>query len=169
MEMLGILFERYSTMVFGVCMKYLSEPADGEDATMAIFEILTDKLKTHDIGVFRGWLYVVTKNHCLQILRAKRGILTEDLEHVHMYSDLSAHPIDKGDAWQQDGLKSCLNQLSPAQKQSIELFYFESKTYEEIADEMVIEKDLVRSHIQNGRRNLRKCMEQKSHQQEFKE
>ena len=161
MEMLGILFARYSGMVFGVCLKYLRNPADSEDATMAIFESLTVKLKTHQVDAFRGWLYVVSRNHCLQILRSHQPVLTEDLENVRVHSDSPLHPED-GTDWQGDGLQSCMESLPPGQRQSIELFYYAEKSYEQIAAELMIDRDLVRSHIQNGRRNLKHCMEQKA-------
>jgi RNA polymerase sigma-70 factor (ECF subfamily) len=169
MDALGVLFERYSSMVFGVCMKYLSDPMESEDATMSVFEVLTVKLKTHEVGAFRGWLYVVTKNHCLQILRARRTTLTEDLDPSNVQSDEPLHLPESSETWKENGLRTCLDELSQAQKQSIEHFYFESRSYEEIAAQMAVDREQVRSYIQNGRRNLRKCMEQKSKQQEFKQ
>ena len=68
-DALALLFERYTELIFGVCMKYLKEPSSSEDATMEIFELLMEKLKSHDVKHFKSWLYVLTKNHCLQIIR----------------------------------------------------------------------------------------------------
>lgn len=162
LEALGQLFERYSTMIFGVCLKYLANPADSEDAAMEIFEILMRKLPAQEIGNFRSWLYVVVKNHCLQILRKRSPVLTEDLHSDSMHSAHEPHPESEELNWKENGLHDCLGLLPVHQKKTIELFYFKSKSYQEIADEMVIDKELVRSYIQNGRRNLKKCMESKA-------
>lgn len=130
---------------------------------MEIFELLTQKLKAHKVDAFRSWLYIVTKNHCLQILRRKnRLVLTEIYEERNMESEAFTHPDDEfefGPA--ENGLMDCLEKLSTAQKQCIELFYFQSKSYQEIAEFMILDKEQVRSHIQNGRRNLRICMDSK--------
>ena len=66
---LGTLFKRYSTLILGVCMKYLKNHAESEDAVMEIFEKLHLDLKRVDIDYFRGWLYTVARNHCLMKLR----------------------------------------------------------------------------------------------------
>jgi RNA polymerase sigma-70 factor (ECF subfamily) len=53
----------------------------------------------------------------------------------------------------------CLQQLVPEQKQVVELFYLQGKCYNEIAENTGIEWNKVRSFIQNGRRNLKICMD----------
>jgi DNA-directed RNA polymerase specialized sigma24 family protein len=52
-----------------------------------------------------------------------------------------------------------LQTLSPEQKISVEQFYLQNKCYKEIADATGLDWNKVRSHIQNGRRNLKICME----------
>ncbi len=68
----GLLFERYTHLVFGVCMKYLKNTYDAEDAVMGIFEKLMTDLKNHEVRDFKNWLYRVSKNHCLMILRKSK-------------------------------------------------------------------------------------------------
>jgi RNA polymerase sigma factor (sigma-70 family) len=58
-------------------------------------------------------------------------------------------------------LEQCLDSLSAEQKQSVELFYLQNKTYKEISDITGTEWNQVRSLIQNGRRNLKICMDKK--------
>lgn len=165
MQALGVLFDRYVGLVYGVCLKYLADPVESEDATMEIFGVLLEKLKTHEITNFRAWLHVVVKNHCLQILRKRNTGLTEDLQPDIMYSEEASHPdYESTPDWKENGLHDCLEKLPESQKRSIELFYFKSRSYQEIADELDMEKEQVRSHIQNGRRNLKICMERKSQQ-----
>jgi RNA polymerase sigma-70 factor (ECF subfamily) len=160
MQALGILFDRYVELIFGVCLKYLKDARESEDAAMEIFEVLRVKLRSHEVAVFRSWLYVLTRNHCLQILRRRQTGLTEIYDGNVMQSEPQEHPPDElFHQRRENGLRSCLDKLPEAQKQSIELFYFESKSYQEIAEILTVDKEQVRSHLQNGRRNLKNCMD----------
>lgn len=163
MHALGSLYERYIELVFGVCLKYLKDAAASEDATMDVFAQLVDKLKTHEVSNFKSWLYVVVKNHCLQVLRRQKAILTEDYEAGLVQSADMMHPEDET-LWQhrENGLRECMDGLPAKQKRTVELFYFESKSYAEIAVILDVKKDKVRSFIQNGRRNLKICMEKRN-------
>jgi RNA polymerase sigma-70 factor (ECF subfamily) len=149
-------------LVFGVCMKYLKHPQDSEDASIAIFEQLVVKLRSHQVSNFRSWLYVLTKNHCLLEIRKAKRTLTNDSESAFMHLSEEAHPDDEYiRQHMENGLMDCIEKLPTRQKQTVELFYFESMSYEEIALHMGVKKEKIRSYIQNGRRNLKNCMMKK--------
>jgi RNA polymerase sigma-70 factor (ECF subfamily) len=57
-------------------------------------------------------------------------------------------------------LKKCIDLLKAGQQECIKLFYLEEKCYQEIADLTGFELNKVKSYIQNGKRNLKICMEQ---------
>ncbi len=162
-EPLGILYERYVELVYGVCLKYLKNSTLAEDAVMSIFESLMEKVKTHDIRQFRPWLHVVAKNYCLMQLRKKNLTVSyDDLPPGAVHSSEVVHPVEDFEPdEQQVALKRCLEKLTKTQRSCVEQFYFEEKSYKEIADQSGEELGMVRSHIQNGRRNLRICMEGK--------
>lgn len=168
MTYLGVLYDRYLELVYGVCLKYFKNSARAEDAVMAIFEDLVHKLRQHEVHSFRPWLHTVARNHCLMQLRKKQPVVLpyEDLSPSamagHVHSDAGLHPLDVAS---QNGslkpLQDCLEGLPPKQRQSIQRFYFEDKSYQDIADELALPLGMVRSQLQNGRRNLRICMEKK--------
>lgn len=164
LEYLGVLYERYTELVFGVCLKYLQEQQKAEDAVMAIFEELVEKVKKHEIEKFRSWLHVLTRNHCLMYLRKQKQNLTVSYEPQLMQSvDLRHHTIELDD--QENGelthLADCIAQLADKQKECVTLFYYDNKSYKEIAEMKQVAVGKVRSYIQNGRRNLKLCMEEK--------
>lgn len=162
MDALAILFDRYLDLIFGVCMKYFKHPQDSQDGTMAVFEVLVVKLKTHEVRNFKSWLYVLTKHYCLQKLRQPGKILTNNSDDILMHLADEMHPEDAEFIEQREnGLRECIQQLPSDQKRTVELFYFESKSYAEIAEIISADKEMVRSYIQNGRRNLRVCMNRK--------
>lgn len=169
LQVLATLYQRYMDLVYGVCLKYLKEPEDAKDATISIFEELITKLHKHEVEHFKNWLYQVSKNHCLMRLRneKKLPIVKNDMtlmqleENVHLNSAL-----EKEDRFEQ--LQACLQQLAEEQRVVIELFYLKGKCYNEIADQTGFEWSKVRSFIQNGRRNLKICMDKKTFESTLK-
>ena len=160
MEYLGILYERYTELVYGVCLKILKNEAEGQDAYMTAFEKLTKKVKTQDIKDFRPWLHVLVKNHCFEILRKKNRHLKVSYETEFMQSEEIEHPFTEDLSLEKEkALGYCLKQLNEQQKECVELFYFQGKTYKEIAEMKSTEVGKIRSNIQNGRRNLKNCIE----------
>ena len=159
-EYLGELYHRYMPLIYGVCLKYLKNTEAAEDAVMQLFEVLLDKVGKFEIREFRPWLYTVARNHCLQGLRkTKREIIT-DFGAVIMESDDSAHLFDgEEDERRTATLRHCLEQLPVPQRESVRLFFLEEKSYAEVADATNYQLKSVKSYIQNGKRNLKICLE----------
>ena len=162
LQVLGALYQRYMDLVYGVCLKYFRDPEESKDAVMNIFEELVPKLKVHEVENFRSWLHVVAKNHCLMQLRKKNRIRTTDIDPSLMQSTEELHLNGVMDREERLSLmEDCMKTLPDEQKRSVELFYLQSKCYHEIAEITGLEWNKVRSQIQNGKRNLRLCMEKK--------
>lgn len=158
-RILSELYQRYMDLLYAVCLKYLKDPETAKDAVMAIFEELISKLLKHEVSNFKGWLYVVAKNHCLMLLRSQRQMpLVHDQEIMQLTENLHLNGVlDKEKHLVQ--LEKCIETLSPDQKQTVQLFYLQEKCYKEIAGITHTEWNKVRSLIQNARRNLKICME----------
>lgn len=158
-EALGILYERHLEMVYNTCVKYLTEPALAQDAVLDIFETLTEKAKTHDIQRFDGWLFMLTKNHCLMQLRKSSKNVTVSIEERNLSDKEETYKEhDNEQENQLQSLEYCIEKLAEEQRLAVKLFYLEEKTYKEIAETMNTDVEKVRSFIQNGRRNLKNCM-----------
>lgn len=160
MEVLAVLFQRYMDLLYGVCLKYLKQPETAKDAVMQIFEELVVKLPKHEVDNFKSWLYTLAKNYCLMQLRTPKNLKTTEFNPDSMQLEEEVHL--NGIQLKEENLQKlerCLETLSTEQKRSVELFYLQNKCYKEIAEETGIEWNKVRSFIQNGRRNLKICME----------
>jgi len=166
MDVLGELYARYMHMVYGVSLKYLGTRDQAQDAVMQIFEKLVTDLPRHEVRTFRSWLYVLTKNHCFMQLRTaryrNRKMEEIKIEHEFMESADELHPMDREDHSIGDALKKCMEQLKSEQKQCIELFYYQKLCYREISDRLQMDEKKVKSHLQNGKRNLKICLENKN-------
>ena len=160
---LSILYQRYMDLVFGVCLKYFKDAERSKDAVMDIFEELNTKLKMHEVDNFKGWLHTVTRNYCLMQLRSPRNLKTSELNIDFMQSGEPSHLLnevfEKEESFKQ--LEACIETLPDDQKKTIELFYLQKKCYNEIAETTGFEWKKVRSFIQNGKRNLKLCIEEK--------
>lgn len=157
---LGQLFERYMPMVYGVCLKILKDSGKAEDAVMGIYESLAAKVKDHQIESFRGWLYVFARNYCLMEWRkAQRRPTDHHAPEDMVYYDAVDMPLDYELPQETAPLEKCLEQLSTLQRNTVQWFYYEEKSYKEIAELIAEDVGRVRSYIQNGRRNLRLCLE----------
>ncbi|OOQ59092.1 RNA polymerase sigma factor [Mucilaginibacter pedocola] len=159
---LGKLYERHMPLVYGLCLKYLKDEEPARDAVMAIFEELVVKLKQHEVKQFRSWLYVLARNHCLMQLRADKKLPTIGIDDFMEFTPV-LHPDenegDKEEALQ--ALARCMDKLTAPQKQSVNLFYIEEKCYKEIAEQTGYTLNEVKSYIQNGKRNLKLCLEKR--------
>ena len=160
LKILGSLYERYMELVYGVCLKYLEDAEAAKDAVMQVFEELVQKLQKHEVNNFKAWLHTVAKNHCLMKLRSMKNKKTASIDISLVQSADELHlngELQKEEEFKK--LEQCLQTLSPEQKQAIELFYLREKCYDDIVAVTGLDWNKVRSLIQNGRRNLKICME----------
>jgi len=148
-------------LVYGVCLKYLKDEEQAKDAVMGIFEELINKAKQHDIKQFRGWLYVLSRNYCLMQLRSGKKMQMVNLDDFMEFSPV-LHPDDNNREAAMMALERCMDKLPKAQKQSIDLFYLKEQCYKEIAETTGFSLNEVKSYIQNGKRNLKICLEKDS-------
>ncbi|MFD0794605.1 RNA polymerase sigma factor [Mucilaginibacter litoreus] len=158
LKLLGSLYERYMPLVYGVALKYLKEEEQAQDAVMSIFEELAQKVHQHDIQQFRSWLYVLSRNYCLMQLRSSKKMETVGLDEFVEFTPV-VHPDSEDRERAILALEQCLDKLTPPQKQSVRLFYLDEKCYKEVAEQTGYSMNEVKSYIQNGKRNLKICLE----------
>lgn len=156
----GVLYDRYMTLVYGVCMKYLKDREESRDAVMQIFEKLITTLKEHEVEHFKSWLYITSRNHCLMALRVRKRQNTGQIDQEFMENGMILHLQDEPDLeFDLKKLEKCIEHLAEEQKDCVTLFYMEQKCYKEIVILTGFDDKKVKSYIQNGKRNLKLCME----------
>jgi RNA polymerase sigma factor (sigma-70 family) len=158
----GELFNRYAHLLFGTCMKYMKNESDSKDALMHVFEKLFEFLKNYEINNFKSWIYSVTKHHCLFLLKKHNEYSFEEKdliwkspkEFMEFGDDLTLNGrLENKDSTQL--LMQAIEKLNEEQKICIELFFLQEKSYQEVQDITRLSYKEVKSHIQNGKRNLR--------------
>lgn len=172
-EVLGELYSGYMHLVYGVCLKYLKDRDESMDGVMQIFEKLIIEIPKRRIENFGSWLHVVTKNYCLMQLRSQKSQKEKMYEwmddHVTFMENGSiVHPIDGDEPNMEKVLGDCIERLKDEQRECIQKFYYENRCYNEIALSMGLDEKKVKSHLQNAKRNLKLCLEEKHVGQEQK-
>jgi RNA polymerase sigma factor (sigma-70 family) len=160
------LYHRYSHMVFGVCLKYVKQTENAEDITLTLFASLTEKLLHHQVQHFKSWLYVSARNSSLMFIRANK--LNQELKEDDVLFDDSSQQLDE--KLEKDELIESLimvfEELKKEQRICIQLFYLQKKSYEEVAKITNYSMKEVKSHLQNGRRNLKLLLEKRTENHE---
>ena len=162
-EWLGILLQRYTLLLLGVCMKYLKNEEEAKDSVQQIFLKVILELQKYKVEFFKSWIYMVAKNHCLMKLRDRHGKIT-----VEINDRLTATPGEETDRQlllQDDHtlelMQTALKELNKEQQQCVTLFYLQQKSFQQVSDETRYNMLQVKSHIQNGKRNLKILIEKK--------
>ncbi|MXV49574.1 sigma-70 family RNA polymerase sigma factor [Pedobacter sp. HMF7647] len=163
LDVLGQLYSPYMHLIYGVCLKYLRDEDQSKDAVMQIFEELIKKLRAHQVSNFKGWLYTLARNYCLMSLRSSGRHEFVTLDAGVMESGDSEH-LDLGELREQQlsAMEKCMELLPEEQKKSVELFYLQQKCYKDISEITGFDINKVKSYIQNGKRNLKICIEKRS-------
>ncbi len=153
------LYHRYIPMLYGLCLKYLGNEPDAQDAVMDLFESLNEKVSNYTITNFHSWLYAVAKNHCLLKKRKEKQVFFEDINETIMENgDFFTLLDEKKSNEEKSALEFCMAELGVEQRTSIEYFYYENKSYADIVSITGYTLDKVKSYIQNGKRNLKNCI-----------
>ncbi len=152
----ALLYRRYAHLVFGWCLRYLKNQSDSEDAVMDIWEHLMLNLGKYEVKDFKNWLFLVTRNHCFQLLRGKTRILVDELHSEKKTSENVDSLLEDHLRIEQleDTLHEEIENLKDEQRICINLFYLQGKSYKEISESTGFDSKLVKSYIQNGKRNL---------------
>ncbi len=162
-EWLGILLQRYTLLLLGVCMKYLKNEEEAKDSVQQIFLKVMQELEKYRVEYFKSWLYMVAKNHCLMKIRDRQRKIPIELTDKTLtttseepdYESLLATDLTL------ELLEQSIEELGTEQKQCVILFYLEKKSYQQVSEETGFSMLQVKSYIQNGKRNLKMMIERK--------
>lgn len=167
LAILGELYERHMELIYAVCYNYLRDEEEAKDAVMNLFEQLVTDLRRHDVQQFGPWLHSVARNYCLMQLRKSQAHPTTSLV-TETGNDAEDEPLSRFLSAETDSseleedltrMETFLKKLPPEQQTCLTLFYLERKSYTEVADLTGYDLKQVKSYLQNGRRNLKICMQ----------
>jgi RNA polymerase sigma factor (sigma-70 family) len=161
-EWLGILLQRYTLLLLGVCMKYLKNEEEAKDSVQQVFLKAIQELHKYRVEFFKSWLYMVAKNHCLMKLRERQGKIPAELDSqaIPAPEETDKKKMEETDHTL-DLMENALQELNKEQQQCVTLFYLQKKSYSQISESTGFSLLQVKSYIQNGKRNLKILIEKK--------
>jgi len=169
-EYFAVLFGRYVPLVYGVCLKYLKNIDLAQDAVLQLYKSLLSIVSHSKIEDFRRWLYSETLKCCVHLASPQNRDKIIDSDSKFFESNFILQFLNEqkpdGDNKKNNKLINCLQKLPINQKVSINKFFYEEMSYQDIADETGYLLKDVKSNIQNGLQNLNICIEK--HKNEFK-
>ena len=161
-QWLGYLLQRYTLLLLGVCMKYLKNEEEAKDTVQQIFLKVITELQKYRVDYFKSWLYMIARNQCLMRLRDKQGKTPRELTDNLLLKEQDSNIAELAE---KDvlltAMEKALQELNGEQKTCVTLFYLQKKSYHEISDQTGLTLLQVKSHIQNGKRNLKLLVEKK--------
>lgn len=162
----GDIYEQHRNLVYNLCLHYLLNTQDAEEAAQDVF------VKVHArLSAFRGqsslktWVYRITVNHCLDVLRARRrqkrfAFITSLFAgpgEVPVEAPRFDHPgVLLEDREALESLFSKIRELPENQKTALILRYLDDLPPPEIAEVMDLSLKAVESLLQRGKQNLEK-------------
>jgi RNA polymerase sigma-70 factor, ECF subfamily len=158
---MGLLFDRYSGIVYSVALRVLKDTGQAEDVMQDIFIQIWKKPSafTSGRGSLGAWLVVVARNRAIDSLRRRRP--TDSVEDVVLASstDLAAEAERNT---MMEKVRAYMGQLPLEQRKSVELAYFEGLSHSEIAEKTGDPLGTVKTRIRLALITLRKAMQSKA-------
>ena len=176
-ELIGELFNRYYHLAYGTCLKVLKNKTESSDLVVVIFEKMIEKLRRVEVHHFNSWLYSFCRNECVNYIRRQqlKRRKTEAWVEQHSQGEVSManeeilqlceqELLEEEQANQEEDenrrrVRKALRKLTREQRICISLFFFKGKSYQQIAEKTTFSLAQVKSYLQNGKRNLKKMLE----------
>ena len=163
--LIGELYTRYAHLVYGLCLNYFRDREFARDAVLSLFEKLFVSLKKNKPENFKIWLTFVARNHCISELRKQKT----QRDRTEKYLRDEDEPLFDENAIENASqreeklkkLEEAVLTLGGDQRKCLELFYFKEKSYQEISELTGFPEKQVKSHLQNGKRNLKQYLEER--------
>lgn len=136
----NLLYDRYTNKVYAKCISMLRESEQAEDATQEIFvKILLNLSKFNARSKFSTWLYSITYNFCIDIIRKGKKEIIVSLED-HTKVDIEDNGAYDAEIMETNvfRLKEILNLMNVEDKSILLMKYQDDMSIKEICD--VIDK-----------------------------
>ena len=161
------IYHVYGQRVYRLCLRMMGGSADAEDAVQQVFlRVFDQAAKFSGQSAFSTWVYRVTANHCLNVLKAsRRNPVTSisDAPEAPLVSQAAPSPLEAAaDADEQALAARLLGSLGPEDRVIIVLREIEELTYRQIAYVLEVPIGTVMSRLHRARRILRELAAESS-------
>jgi RNA polymerase sigma-70 factor (ECF subfamily) len=162
-EAQGEIYRRYVRRVFGLCRYMLDSRESAEDATSEVFLKLQRAIETYDGSIpFPRWLLRVAGNQCIDVLRRQqrgRQVIVDVDDGAPVIEAVSSEPLPLGAVISKEeraNVRDTIARLPENYRVPLVLRYYGELSYDEIAQQLGLERNYVAALIFRAKRELRR-------------
>ena len=170
-EAFGVMANAYYFRLYNIANNILRNHEDSLDAVQACLVKAMHNVKQFDLKMpFMGWLFIIVKNHCLNIVRNVARSKTDSLEEMQenksaKYFEINS-PVDSPkkiliQRETREIIWASIGSIPDKFREIIVMFYFHEMSYKEIAEALSIPKGTVMSRLFNARQEIKKVIQKR--------
>jgi len=157
------VFERYYRVMFGVCLRYISDHDATQDVVQEGFlKIFLSMHKYSSKGSFEGWMRRIMVNTAIDAIRSRKatGLILGVEESFDSFVEEETHTSEDDDEmnFTVHDVQAAMAKLSPMYRMVFNLHVFDNLAHKEISDQLGISVGTSKSNLAKARRNLRKIL-----------
>jgi RNA polymerase sigma-70 factor (ECF subfamily) len=157
------LYRRYGRKVFAKCITMLADEGMARDATQDIFvKVLMNLAKFTEQSSFSTWIYSITYNYCIDLIRKKKKmpfIFSEDVSKVSQEAE-----VDIPDSilleMKRDRLERVLAKLPPGDRLILEMKYAEDLPIKEMGEVLGKTESAIKMQIMRAKQKAQSIYEE---------
>ena len=168
-EALGEIYRRYVRRVFGLCRHMLDSRESAEDATSEVFLKLQRSIESYDGSIpFPRWLLRVAGNQCIDALRSRqrgRQVIVEVEDGAPVIEPAGSEPSPLGvvlSSEERVQVRDAIARLPENYRLPLVLRYYGELTYDEIAQQLGLQRNYVAALIFRAKQELRRKLAHRS-------
>lgn len=155
------LVKSVQRQVYGLCLRLLRTEAEAAEVAQETFLRAYQNLDRYDDArPFDLWVLTIARNQCLDLLRRRQKLKTEDVED-HSHALPSGEPtLEEGAIARQErkSLEDAMATLSVDDREVLALYYVQKRTTKEIAEVMNVAPGTIMARLFRAREKLRTRM-----------
>jgi RNA polymerase sigma-70 factor (ECF subfamily) len=154
------IMQRYKAKVFRLCVAYMRDPAQAEDAAQESLLRLWRALSRYDgRAALSTWIYAITRNGCLTCLRKRRDPVSLDEAAIQAEVDSIAVPASHEGLDQGQAIRELVAELPEVTRRIVTLYYFEEQSVAAVAKRVGLPEGTIKTHLFRARTRLRTRLE----------
>ncbi len=152
------LYDQLAPMVYGVVLKVVRDPSQSEEVAQEVFVELWRLAARYDgtRGAVGSWVATMAHRRAIDRVRSEqssRNRVAREVSNIVPDHDDVVGQVET--TLDQARVRKALEQLSPLQREAVELAYFGGHTYREVAVLLDVAEGTVKTRIRDGMIRLR--------------
>lgn len=143
-----VIYERYSHLIYGICMQYVHDGAKAHQLTEELFISLLADINGGHIGILKPWMLQYVNDYCRQQVAVALQSANDEQTHIEKETPVNADEVE-------DKLDAAVASLPADERACIEMFYLKNMSYSEIAASKKLSTIQIKNLLQAGKQHIK--------------